>query len=513
MEVGSEAGVLQKLLDRLRQETDPRKMYKLLKKMSSVPVLSDSLAEIGFRQTIKTLKKQKLLVTFVKDLVAKWDPGLLPGTQPQGAQEDSVMKMSLTTAGQSTSPEEKAQEQAPQEPQGDGREDFIGLSRVSSGLTSCLSPSRKSQASRKSYPRASHIRSQDAAENWSPEEQLDGRNLVRVGTSRASLAETWLPEGAKPLSTKPGEHNWLVSGGPRKCQPPDRWEQEKAPGGGSLWACLHGECCSPSSLERPYCKRKRELHCGSEAQRPPPKVPRGESRSSKDPSPIASCAIAESHSSGEACYPRDDILEPTSSHQDQEASSWTWAPRKNDKMPVYSGWRPATRLQQKAHLGPLAEEPAGTRDVARCQADKGKAGPGQPEEKSRPETQSCKQTQSRPESPTPRKLQESQEERLQGLRARIQSKTAKSLQARRRTMMISFLPELKSPGQQGGPGLTGAAPAQNSHSLPEAPAQPGARSASCLPSGERGRKKAPAKKPAPLMAKSLSDYRKYLSTK
>ncbi|XP_031192713.1 LOW QUALITY PROTEIN: elongin-A3 member D-like [Mastomys coucha] len=472
MEAGSQAGVLQKLLDRLCQEIDQGKTYKFLKEMSSVPILCDSLAEIDFRQTIKTLKKHQLLCAFVKDLVAKWSPGFLPGTQPQGAQQDFGLKMDLSTAGQSNSPEQKAQEQASQEPRGDGREDFFGLSRVSSGRTSCLSPSRISQA--RSDPQASHIRSLDAGENCCPEQQLDGQNMVQVGTSRASLGESWLPEGAKPISRKPGERNWPVSGGPRKCQPQDGWEAEEAPGAGSLWPCLNCECCSHSSFGCPYCKRKRELHCRAEAQRPPPKAHRGESRSSKDPSPIASCAIAE----------------------------------KNHKMPVYSGFRPAARLQQKPHLGLLAQEPAGTRDVAHCQADKDKAGPGQPEEKSRPNMQTCKQTQSRPESPTAMKLQESQEERLQALKARIQSKTAKSLQARRRTMMISFFTQPKSPGQQGEPGPRGAVHAQNSHSLPESPAHSGARGASCLSSGERGKKKAPAQRPAPLMAKALREYRK-----
>ena len=71
METSSEAGVLQKLLDRLCQETDPGKIYKTLKKMSSLPSLCDCLAEIGFRKTIKSLKKQQLLVPFVKDLVAQ----------------------------------------------------------------------------------------------------------------------------------------------------------------------------------------------------------------------------------------------------------------------------------------------------------------------------------------------------------------------------------------------------------------------------------------------------------
>ena len=88
METSSEAGVLQKLLDRLCQETDPGKIYKTLKKMSSLPSLCDCLAEIGFRQTIKSLKKQQLLVPFVKDLVAQWSTGFLLGPQPEQTRHD-----------------------------------------------------------------------------------------------------------------------------------------------------------------------------------------------------------------------------------------------------------------------------------------------------------------------------------------------------------------------------------------------------------------------------------------
>ena len=103
METSSEAGVLQKLLDRLCQETDPGKIYKTLKKMSSLPSLCDCLAEIGFRKTIKSLKKQQLLVPFVKDLVAQWSTGFLHGPQPEQTRQDFGLEKGLTTEGRSTS--------------------------------------------------------------------------------------------------------------------------------------------------------------------------------------------------------------------------------------------------------------------------------------------------------------------------------------------------------------------------------------------------------------------------
>jgi hypothetical protein len=96
METSSEAGVLQKLLDRPCQETDLGKIYKTLKKMSSLPSLCDCLAEIGFRKTIKSLKKQQLLVPFVKDLVAQWFTGFLHGPQPEQILQDFGLEKVLT---------------------------------------------------------------------------------------------------------------------------------------------------------------------------------------------------------------------------------------------------------------------------------------------------------------------------------------------------------------------------------------------------------------------------------
>lgn len=510
MEAGSQTAVLQKLLDGLCQETDPAKIYKILKEMSSVPILCDRLAEIGFRKTIKRLKKEQLLVRFVKDLVGKWSTGSLPEAQAEQTKKDFGLEMSLKRrGGQSTSAEEKPQQCTSQEARRDGREDFLWLSSHSPGKIPCLSPSRSRKSQARSKLRAPQSRSLHCGETRSPEQQLGFQNPVQVGTSWASLEEPWQHERAGPLSGKPGagagKHKGLVFGGHRKSQPPGHWEQGESPGAGSLWPCLNAECCPPCSSVQPPCMRKRELLSLVEAQRPPAKLPRGECPTSEDLSPIAAWAIPESQSSGQACFSRGDVLEPLSSQLDQEASPWESVIRKNHKSQVYSGVRPADHLQKNSHLRLLEDKSAGTRDVAQCQAGKDQAGPGKPEEKSRPKTQSCKQTQRRPESPTPLQPQKSQEERLQALRARIQSRRAKMQQARQ-TRMISFHTQLKGPGQQGQPGTTGAASAQNSNSLPEAPVHPGAQKAPYLPSGERGSKKPPAKKPAPLMAKALKDY-------
>jgi hypothetical protein len=75
-------------------------------------------------------------------------------------------------------------------------------------------------------------------------------------------------------------------------------------------------------------------------------------------------------------------------------------------------------------------------------------------------------------------------------------------------MMVSFFTDLKSPSQQGKPGKSGAASVQNQHSLSEALAHSEVHWASCPLAGETDTKKAPAKRPAPLMAKTLKDYRK-----
>nr|XP_021486010.1 elongin-A3-like [Meriones unguiculatus] len=96
MEAGSSQAALQKLCDRLCTETEPHKLYKALKKLAAVPSLSERLAEIGFRQTIKILRKQQLLVPFARDLAAKWGDSSLLG--PRGAQDKRAEALQLSSS-------------------------------------------------------------------------------------------------------------------------------------------------------------------------------------------------------------------------------------------------------------------------------------------------------------------------------------------------------------------------------------------------------------------------------
>nr|CDP91221.1 Bm8258 [Brugia malayi] len=111
MEAGSSQAALQKLCDRLCTETEPRKLYKALKKLAAVPSLSERLAEIGFRQTIKILRKQQLLVPFARDLAAKWGDSspLGPRSERDPLSPDSALVLSEKAEQGRTSPAEETQ--------------------------------------------------------------------------------------------------------------------------------------------------------------------------------------------------------------------------------------------------------------------------------------------------------------------------------------------------------------------------------------------------------------------
>lgn len=300
------------------------------------------------------------------------------------------------------------------------------------------------------------------------------------------------------------KHKWLVIGGHRNTT-------HQAPGSGrkplGQVGCWIASILNADLLLQvpPPCKRKSELPWLEEARRPPAKMRRGDSQVSKVQSPMADCASPESQGCGQTCLAVDGVPQPSSSQLDREASPRGWYLRKNNKTPVYSGCLPADSCPQESHPGLVGKPSAGIRNASLGQSAKEETEPGQSKEKTQCQTQTSKQSQSLPKPSAHLCLQESQEERLQALRARIQSSMAKRLQARQ-TTMISFHTQHKSPGQQGELGPRRADTGPTSHSLPEAPAHPGSQKHPCLPSGAKGPKKAPAKRPAPLMAKALRDY-------
>lgn len=227
---------------------------------------------------------------------------------------------------------------------------------------------------------------------------------------------------------------------------------------------------------------------------------------------MADCASPDSQGCGQTCLAVDGVPQPSSSQLDREASPRGWYLRKNNKTPVYSGRLPADPCPQESHPGLLGKPPAVIRNATVGQSVKEETEPGQSKEKTQCQTQTSKQRQSSTKPSAHLCLQESQEERLQAVRARIQNSMAKRLQARQ-TTMISFHTQHKSPGQQGELGPRRADTVPTSHSLPEAPTHPGSQKLSCLPSRAIGPKKAPPKRPAPLMAKAFRDYSRRFYTK
>ncbi|KAL6085668.1 hypothetical protein STEG23_028342 [Scotinomys teguina] len=550
MEAASSQGTLQKLRERLCTETEPKQLYKTLKKLSSLPNLCDTLAEINFKQTIKLLRKQNLLVPFAKDLAIQWSEGSQSGPQTESAPGDFAYEVSLRTEPPRNCPEEKPcesmsrghRQDGPEVLQVSGSSDRSGSSCKHSSLDASQSlrqspspkwnlsprPSRQSQSpnlrpSSSPRPRArlSTRTSLDLRGPRSPRLEareskwLAARSQVPGAKPRASAEEPWRLQVAKPISSKSD------AGG----KTPAHWIQER-PLAASLEACLNSDSSAPSSalpggrVPLTRCKRSGESTWKAEALSSGAKVSRGQSESCHhwDENGVAGSLLPEEAPDLRAASPLGD-QEHASSHINQEAP--LWACRKNSRTPVYSGhpaWFPHSQPSKLGHL-PEPNCPWQTHcpdpAVAAAEAAAAEAEaveetePWRQEEESRSPPNTDKPTRTQTESITILQLQESQELRLQALRARIQGTLAKKPPGRQ-TEMIVFPTRVTSPGQQPESGHGGAASSSSeTHSLQEASAHGQPRRPPCLLS--KSSNKSQPKRPAPLMAKARRDYKKRLS--
>ncbi|XP_057608309.1 elongin-A3 member D-like [Chionomys nivalis] len=398
---------LQKLRERLHTETEPDKLYKTLKKLSSVPILCDTLAEIGFRQTIKLLRREQLLVPFAKDLAAKWSERSPLERQAKAEPQDLALQMRLT------------REQAPRKPAEEDEAHEPAASRARAG---------------------------------------DDREVV--GGSRRSPQRN-----------------------------PDLYPA------GSFEACLNYDCPSSSSTLPLGKGKKRKCPWKAEARSPDSpgaKVPRSESPNCKEQSLLPASCFPELSSSRQACLPPDG-QDSSSLQSKQEAAPW--ACRVNLKTPVYSGPAPGPHLLPKVHQGCLAKP--------NCPSQPAKA----QEEECRPQICHGQTTQAQAERQTHLQQQEARQVLLQGLRERIQRAQAKKSQARQ-AKMIPFPAKVANQSQQAATGQAGArgggAPSKENN-LPGALAPGPLQRAPRLPLGPSN--KTQLKKSAPLMAKSLRDYK------
>ncbi|XP_027290322.1 putative elongin-A3 member C [Cricetulus griseus] len=333
------------------------------------------------------------------------------------------------------------------------------------------------------------------------------RKALDQDTGDHTEETSWVPAalpGVKTLSSKPedGPANQRLA--LLRAKSPGPWIQEDHPPGSSE-ACLIYDC-SPSSSALPPHKKKRKSSRNAEAQSHGAKVPRDKSPSFKDqnlqltarPFPVTTANL-------QTCFLQDG-LEHSSLYTDQEAAPW--ACRKNFKTPVYSGGRPARALAKNSNQGRLAKQHSRWETHCQPALEEG-AHLSQPQEDSpRTHINTAKRTDSQTESQTHLKMQDSLELRLQALCARIQSTQTKEPQGRQ-TKKIDFQGQATRPGEHADSRPRTEASTDNVQSLPEA-SGPGLLHRAPRPSSGSSSKcsnKTRSKKPAPLMAKALKDYK------
>ncbi|KAM4872812.1 elongin-A [Thomomys bottae] len=85
--------VVEKLQARLAANPDPKKLLKYLKKLSTLPITVDILAETGVGKTVNSFRKHEQVGSFARDLVAQWKK-LVPVERNSDADEQDFEKSS-----------------------------------------------------------------------------------------------------------------------------------------------------------------------------------------------------------------------------------------------------------------------------------------------------------------------------------------------------------------------------------------------------------------------------------
>lgn len=272
---------LRKLRERLHTETEPGQLSKTLEELCSMPILSETLAEIGFRQTIRRLRREQLLIPFAKDFAARWSERSPCERQPEAEPQDLALPTRLAT-----------KEQAPRKPAEDlAHEPVASRARAEDAREVVGGSSRSPQRNPDLYPAGSF----EACLN------SDGPVGKRQKRKRPSKAEAQSPGAKVPrsgsrsgsespncteLNLLPGSRFPELSSSRQGCLPPDgqdsssvHSEREAAP-----WACrmnLKTPVYSGSApgrgvlpkldrgcLAKPDCSRRRSRPAGEEECRP-----------------------------------------------------------------------------------------------------------------------------------------------------------------------------------------------------------------------------------------------------
>ncbi|KAH0516203.1 RNA polymerase II transcription factor SIII subunit A2 [Microtus ochrogaster] len=506
---------LLKLRELLYRETEPHKLYKTLKKLSSLPILCDTLEKIGFRQTIKRLRKEQLLVPFSKEFATLWSRRSQFGPQSESDIQNCAIQASLLTETSKNSPEDKPHEPRSKEDRENGGK-VLEVCSSSKHASPGLSQSPNSTLSLRLSLSKHTSPDQRAIRSTRPEARGSKRHSTSCGDPRlaaqsqekvAKCSREPVQEPRKPLEDKllssksdAGPAKQYLS--PLQRESPGHCIVQDHPTEPSE-ACSNYDTSATSALPlpQPPCKSKKQCTWTVEAHSPVTKAPLSKSCSSKELNCLDVSPLPEVASTCQV----DSLLdgpEQHSLHTDQEEP--TWAHRVNVRTPVYSG-RASSRLLKKSKEGHHAVPSCPLE--TQCQPAGDKAEPWQQVEKSLPQTHTAKANPTQTETQTHLQLEKSQELRLQALKARIQSTEAKKPQSRQ-TKLLTFKANNTSSGQQTESGPGGEA-SSDKNSLPEDSAPSHLQRAPRLPAG--GRTKTQAKKRTPLMAKALRDYKKSYS--
>ncbi|XP_036032625.1 elongin-A3 member D-like [Onychomys torridus] len=494
MEAASDKEALQELRQHLCTETEPSKLCQSLKKLSSLPQLCDTLAGMDFEQTMRLLRKEQLLVPFAKALAAIWSERSQFGPHPEPDPGDFAFALSLMTLRRRNCPGDEPQESGPTEHRQDGTEVFQESSSSSSSSSKMSSPGSSQSPSPSPSPSpglGASLRphtSQNRKVTRSPRQEPGGSKRPRVSSGGPQLAS----QKQVPVAKAPGSTQ-------------EPWGLQEA---------LPISSDSPPSsalrlrLRRIRCKREgKSTWRAEQVLSPGAKEPQGKSESCPDPNDngvLAGSPLAQDASSLQAGFPLGG-QEYSPMYTDQDSPPW--ARRTHFKTPVYSG-RGRARLQQNSQQGRLAE-PLDCPWKTRCQDTAEETESWPQEEEASPQTLDAKAAHSQTESATILQVQESPELRLQALIARLQAEQGKKPQGRQTKMIATFQAPARNPGQQAESGPGGAASSEMS-SLQDASAQDLPQRAPC-PSSRGSNKTQPKKRPAPLMAKAMRDYKKRLS--
>nr|XP_020024791.1 RNA polymerase II transcription factor SIII subunit A3-like [Castor canadensis] len=559
---------VQKLQARLATHAhDPRELRQCLERLSVLPMTGDILADTGVRKTVRGLRKHQLVGSLAKELAARWkilalldrearpEHRVAPGERPADAlpgrrqHGETDAQRELGPPGKRAPSPEGATEHGRKRP----REapapssDFLRLQAPRGGSAGPPQVARHPSTSPREPGPAAPA---DISAVGGTQASHEGPGLrPRPSTEKefqepASSFQACLHYEEPPKKKKaPGKTSATSTLAETQ---PTRGASQSGPRDSDLLGKLpkvkgHEEPQKPQPAEADAAKLEKVSSAA--AAMPPPALPFPGAQASCSPLPalhasspfhaLGAAAPSWLHEGEEEDQDGEEDRAAEAEEGPEQGAAFTGG-RVYSKMPVYSGSKRGSfrRRRAAAAASRTCGKRQGSWNAPRKEREPPTAFPSPP---GRPTDRLWRRRCSKDfKGETPRereswremylRLREARERRLQAVAARIQSAQAKKAHGRQ-TQMILFNPLAQPPDQIAGwqqksPGATAPSRTGSSFSgASSASGNPGAQRPACA-SGSAARapapapsvlaantRKATAKKAAPLMAKTLRDYK------